>query len=228
MPLNSPERSPEPKTSSDGTEHNDIAAALPKRIGSVYLGREKAHGPGAIVLDDFFAATAAYAKLSRSHVPERADSAADTLILCVETPLPPSRTVLHRLRETHARAGARVYAIVLGDAGCSANAMRGCAERIKDACLSLELAWGGALIIGDAWGLERALRTAPRMGFWRRKISEGTDRLVAAARSGLPVSECQLRAGASSPIDPDDLIDVSKPIPAWTMCIRCFIDNVTR
>lgn len=116
------------------------------------------------------------------------------------------------------RAAERVriaYFIVCSDrSDVRADELGTCAERLRGTCAARGCTWGGMLFIGEAADLARRFDTA-RMGLWRRRTSEATDRLIAAIRSGVSVEECQLRAGAPTPIDPASAIDVRRPFPRW-------------
>ena len=116
------------------------------------------------------------------------------------------------------RAAERVriaYFIVCSDrSDVRADELGTCAERLRGTCAARGCTWGGMLFIGEAADLARRFDAA-RMGLWRRRTSEATDRLIAAIRSGVSVEECQLRAGAPTPIDPASAIDVRRPFPRW-------------
>ncbi len=116
----------------------------------------------------------------------------------------------------HAPERARItYFIVCSNRqDASTDELDTCAEKLKNACAARGNTWGGMLYIGSAADLARRFGTT-RMGIWRRRTSEATDRLIAAIRVGASVEECQLHAGAASPIDPASIIDVRRPFPRW-------------
>ena len=76
-----------------------------------------------------------------------------------------------------------------------------CEER----CEKHGFSWCGMLTVENA----RALfdyKGRPRLGFWRRPVSEALDRLIGAVRAGLPITESQRRAGTV--IDAGNVITV--------------------
>ena len=76
--------------------------------------------------------------------------------------------------------GRPVYLVFVGEATAG-----GAAEA---ACDGAGLVWAGGLVV-PGWSLVPGLLRHPRMGILRRPLSEATDDLVAAIRSGLTVKE---------------------------------------
>ena len=68
---------------------------------------------------------------------------------------------------------------------------------LQNWCRAAGLLWCGGLAVGGG-GMLTGLARSPRMGFMRRHTSEGTDRLIAAVRSGLSVCEAATAYGAST------------------------------
>ena len=83
------------------------------------------------------------------------------------------------------RAGALAYAVIeVGDAAEGPAT----ADGLGAACEWMGLRWAGALLVPRE-GLVPGLLRHPRMGALRRPLSEATDDLIAAVRSGLTVAE---------------------------------------
>lgn len=85
-----------------------------------------------------------------------------------------------------AATGARVYAIA---ASAAHDGSRGGAllDRLASICPDRDLRWSGGLVVTDADLVPRLMR-APRLGAWRRPVSEAIDQLVAAVRMDCPLS----------------------------------------
>lgn len=86
-----------------------------------------------------------------------------------------------RVAKSHT-ASLNVYAILTCD-DSELDAARATLQTIASSCSDEGTAWCGALVISDAAMLAR-LTHAPRMGFWRRAVSESVDELVLAIRCG--------------------------------------------
>lgn len=78
--------------------------------------------------------------------------------------------------ELHARA----YAIVATCGPDESSAMQ-TLQRMAAACAHVGLIWSGGLVVTDAELIPRLMR-APRLGAWRRPVSEAIDTLIAAVR----------------------------------------------
>lgn len=79
-----------------------------------------------------------------------------------------------------AEAGAHVYAIVTVP-GENATAGERLLQHLTSACAGAGCRWSGGLVVTDAELIPRLMR-APRLGAWRRPVSETIDKLVAAIR----------------------------------------------
>lgn len=87
---------------------------------------------------------------------------------------------------TLAAGNARVYAIVAVHDPDGFDAMW-TLQRVATACAHDGLLWSGGLVVTDAELIPRLMRT-PRLGAWRRPVSEAIDRLVAAVRLNCSLS----------------------------------------
>lgn len=81
--------------------------------------------------------------------------------------------------------GARVTALCASDDGDGAGA-RGALLDLAARCRSARLAWHGGVAFGGGGALPR-LMGSPRLGAYRRPLSQAVDRLIAAIRSGRPL-----------------------------------------
>lgn len=79
-----------------------------------------------------------------------------------------------------AEAGARVYAIVTVPGENAADGER-LLQHLTSTCAGTGCRWSGGLVVTDAELIPRLMR-APRLGAWRRPVSETIDTLVAAIR----------------------------------------------
>lgn len=85
-----------------------------------------------------------------------------------------------------AAGSARVYAIVAARDPDGSDAMQ-TLQRAAAACAHDSLLWSGGLVVTDAELIPRLMRV-PRLGAWRRPVSEAIDRLVAAVRLNCSLS----------------------------------------
>lgn len=172
-----------------------------------------------IMLDDFAEAFAVYARLSAA---EYGDAAASAPVL-QRISLPDMSTGAQGALDETGRfdavvigfaaecpcipelnrmvvLGARVYAI-----GALTDATTGdVAERLNideafgalaQTCRRDGLAWSGYLAVASAEVLPRLTRS-PRMGMFRRPVSEAIDRLILSVRTGSPFASEAVRPGA--------------------------------
>lgn len=89
--------------------------------------------------------------------------------------------------------GCAVYA-VCACPGCAADEALPRFAALERACGKRGLDWRGGLAIGAAQAVT-AFEHLPRLGFWRRPVSEGTDRLLLALRCGMPAGAIAARQG---------------------------------
>ena len=164
----------------------------------------------AAVLDDLADALRAYDRLARLRLgdasaeplvvtrteaacagePDRAGKA-DALVLGTNGTDGPEEA-LHTLAEDgaigHGRPAYLVFVEDAGDAESSWADAEASAQTLEAACEGAGLAWAGGLVV-PGWALVPGLLRHPRMGILRRPLSEATDDLVAAIRSGFTVEE---------------------------------------
>ena len=156
----------------------------------------------AAVLDDLADALRAYDRLARLRLgdesakplvvtrtevtcadePDRAGEA-DALVLGTNG-ADGHEEALHTLAEDGAIGQDRpVYLVFVGEDKPAASV-----QALEAACEGAGLAWAGGLVV-PGWALVPGLLRHPRMGALRRPLSEATDDLVAAIRSGFTVEE---------------------------------------
>ncbi len=92
-----------------------------------------------------------------------------------------------------AEAGAAIYAVCVC-MDCPAEEALGCLWALEQACEQRGLAWRGGLAIGDAQVVP-AFEHSPRLGFWRRPVSEGLDGLLLCVRCGADAGRQAMRPG---------------------------------
>lgn len=100
-----------------------------------------------------------------------------------EVPGTGSVDVLAAFLRSHASArarNARVYAIAVAAGRDEAPAQQAL-ECCADACSRVGLAWSGGVAADGGKQLVRRIH-GPRLGFWRRPLSQATDRLILALR----------------------------------------------
>lgn len=190
----------------------------PRHIGLIRNSTPEGVASLDFVLSDFQDALAAYARMSDTAVPEMTmlgnghgaqSSPIDTAILSVYART--TAEALDSLRSLYSSlhiADAlieerRVYGIVCVASPSDALGPLSC--ELESLTRQMDLTWCGMLGIGNADALA-GYDGYPRLGFWRRPVSEALDRFIGAVRSGLPISESQRLAGAV--IDADDTIAV--------------------
>ena len=161
----------------------------------------------AAVLDDLADALRAYDRLARLRLgdasaeplvvtrteatcadePDRTGEA-DALVLGTNGPEEALRTLAEDGTIGHGRPVYLVFVEDAGDAESSWADAEASAQTLEAACEGAGLAWAGGLVV-PGWALVPGLLRHPRMGILRRPLSEATDDLVAAIRSGLTVEE---------------------------------------
>ncbi|WP_287746275.1 hypothetical protein [Enorma sp.] len=94
------------------------------------------------------------------------------------------------------RPGTPIGMLAAGNAHDGSDA-REVVARAASACQSAGHPWIGGVIVTDGALLPRLMR-APRLGAWRRDVSEAVDCLVAAARLGRSLDELEDIMGAGT------------------------------
>lgn len=156
------------------------------------LCADEAAEAAAFVLDDFKDAYGAYEHMSSSVDEDPSfefleDTAkADVTVLVFTNPDKACEGI------AHLSAGTKVYGICLGDLMPS-QALAG----LETACKQKSCTWQGLLLITKEPRVVSALQKKPRLGWWRRKLSEGIDRLIACVRAGVSVQEAPDLFGAT-------------------------------
>lgn len=202
-----------------------------------------------LVLDDLADALAAYERISAvrtntpvAHIPctrltagatgvrRDAPAAPDALVLAgaVTPDTAPDDILAHAVqqiaRTTQLPDNACVWSIVLG-AGDDVLPSRKALLACRAACSALGARWCGGLMVPNAAMLP-ALMRSPRLGAFRRPLSESIDRLIAALRLGRPIDELdRMLDGAETPqhdentIAPAGIIEVPKTL-SWKLFAR--------
>lgn len=163
-----------------------------RQIACINICSEKASDAATFVLADFKDAYAAYEHMTSSANEEQnfefIDKAtqADSVVIAYES----AQEVCEYVATLH--TGTKVYGICLGDIMPSQ-----AIASIETACKRNECGWQGVLLISKEPVVVAALQKKPRLGWWRRKLSEATDRLIACVRAGVSVQEAADLFGAS-------------------------------
>ena len=154
-------------------------------------------GLAAFLLHDFDAAIRAYARVTGSAEPLPASVHAvvvfGTLEACTAWIM--ARADKHGGAEATDEAAARLYIVAYTDGAARGAACGGADEQAARAAAAAGFTWCGGCILGRAGALARLTRS-PRMGFWRRPVSQACDRVVGAARLGLSLSDAAAVTGA--------------------------------
>lgn len=90
-------------------------------------------------------------------------------------------------------AGTSVYAVCVC-VGCPAEEALGCLHALEEACDQRGLAWAGGVAVGHAQVVS-AFERSPRLGFWRRPVSEALDLMLLAVRCGSDAGLAAVRPG---------------------------------
>lgn len=91
----------------------------------------------------------------------------------------------------------RLYLVAYVPERVDAAACAAANEQMEQAALAGDLDWCGGCLIGRAGALACLVHT-PRMGFWRRPVAEACDRVIGAARLGLPLPIAAQIAGTDA------------------------------
>lgn len=81
-------------------------------------------------------------------------------------------------------------------------------------CQQVDARWSGAIVVTDARLIPRLVR-APRLGMWRRPVSQAIDRLVAAVRMSCALDELDELLGVESEHASTSSVLVASPHPLW-------------
>lgn len=172
-----------------------------------------------VLLNDFAEAFAVYARLSAADHGDVAASAPSLQRISLPDISPSAQGALDKTGRFDAAViglaaeyphvpdishmvvpGARVYAMcVLADAAADDDAEQrsidGALGTLAQACRRDDLTWSGCLAVTCAEVLPRLTRS-PRMGMFRRPVSEATDRLILSVRTGSPFASEAVSPGA--------------------------------
>lgn len=165
-----------------------------RRICCVNLCRTEAEAfeAAALLLADFEDAYAAYEKMSSAADSEpdfefiKKSKLADAVAVAFDN----ADALCAQVAKLS--AGTQVYGVYLGDA-LPSQAVMG----VDTACKRNDCAWQGSLLIAKDPAKVAVLMTKPRLGWRRRKLSEGIDRLIACARAGISIQAAPELFGAT-------------------------------
>lgn len=90
-------------------------------------------------------------------------------------------------------APSRLIYVIVATPNQEPEAARDLLQRLRALRDGHDLAWGGALVVADSPAIASLVR-APRMGFWRRPVSEAVDELVFALRCGANIASVSAHA----------------------------------
>lgn len=163
-----------------------------RHIYCANLCGDKASQAASFVLDDFKDAYIAYDGMSASvqdepsfDFVENAESA-NVAVIAYEL----AEDACEYIAKLPAKT--KVYGICFGDVMPS-QATAG----LGTACKRSECIWQGMLLCTKKPVVLLALQGKPRLGWWRRKLSEATDRLIACIRAGVSIKEAADLFGAT-------------------------------
>lgn len=105
----------------------------------------------------------------------------------------------------------RFYAIICNS--CSGEDAAAAHEAVC-ICRQVDARWSGTVVVTDARLVPRLIR-APRLGMWRRPVSQAIDRLVAAVRMGCALDELDGLLGVEPGRADTSNILVASPHPLW-------------
>lgn len=234
-----------------GRKRPQAASAPPRLIAVAGTGAGRG-GSASLLLDDFADALGAYARMGGTSTapdlirlelgiagPDPADvrtHAADAVVIGVDAPL--SGHERERIRDRLAASfapGVRTWCIACCAGASAAPAQRELAMLAR-AILPGAAAWRGGLALGGAEALPSLMRS-PRLGAFRRPVSEAIDRMVAAVRLGCAVSDLDAvlqggfigdapahrdAPGSDGGVDGDDGLGGNIIIPRSTLATRIF------
>ena len=167
------------------------------------------------IAHDFADAVAAYSRLSATQAPkvelaelktrQGAPQQAEPTSLVLVRPLStndahtgmPSEAIEHIVKSIPRSNEPLIYVVAYGDAAPSASDRQALAALRPD-IERMGANWGGALFLGGAETFEHLYRL-PRLGAYRRPISQAIDLLVCAARLGEPLEKAMRSIGHEDP-----------------------------
>ena len=167
------------------------------------------------VARDFADAVTAYSRLSKTQAPkvelaelktwQEATRQAEPASLVLVFPLAaksthacvPSKAIERIVKSLPCPNGPLIYVVAYGNAAPSASDRQALAALQHD-IEQMGANWGGALLLGGAETFEHLCRL-PRLGAYRRPISQAIDLLVCAARLGEPLEKAMCSIGHADP-----------------------------
>lgn len=185
----------EQRADTDATHHEHAS-----RLIALLDGSEAGDAVAALLLEDFSSALAAYVWMSGALKPqvERVDGGTASLpdgATAIVVALPADEGAAKRLSRTLDVLGLPetdaapplVYAIAyIKETAGTADASR--LGSLAAACQARGTRWGGGIALGES-ALYPKLFRSPRLGAYRRPLSQAIDRLVAAARMNATMRE---------------------------------------
>lgn len=167
------------------------------------------------VARDFADAVTAYSRLSKTQAPkvelaelktwQEATRQAEPASLVLVFPLAaksthacvPSKAIERIVKSLPCPNGPLIYVVAYGNAAPSASDRQALAALQHD-IEQMGANWRGALLLGGAETFEHLYRL-PRLGAYRRPISQAIDLLVCAARLGEPLEKAMCSIGHADP-----------------------------
>lgn len=140
----------------------------------------------------------------------------DTVVLAFEVASPADCELLggtlRALASSHViKPETHFYAIICDS--CSSEDI----ATVRDAmriCQQVDAHWSGAVVATDARLIPRLVR-APRLGMWRKPVSQAIDRLVAAVRMSCALDELDVLLGVEPEHASTSNVLVASPHPLW-------------
>lgn len=147
---------------------------------------------------------------------DRDPAGCDTVVFACEVTSPadcePLACALRTLASSNVfKPATRFYAIICNS--CSGEDTAAAHEAVC-ICRQVDARWSGAVVVTDA-RLVPCLIRAPRLGMWRRPVSQAIDRLVAAVRMGCALGELDGLLGVEPGRANTSNVLVASPHPLW-------------
>ena len=140
----------------------------------------------------------------------------DTVVLAFEVASPsdcePLGCALRALTNSCALKPATSFYAIICDS-CSSMGDTAAREAVC-ICRQVDARWSGAVVVTDARLVPHLIR-APRLGMWRRPVSQAIDRLVAAVRMGCALGELDGLLGVEPGRADTSNVLVASPHPLW-------------
>ncbi len=164
---------------------------------------------------DFVDAVAAYSRLSKAQAPkvelaelntwQETTQQAEPASLVLVFPLAaksthacvPSKAIKRIVKSLPCPNGPLIYAVAHSDSSPQETEHHALAA-LQHGIEQMDANWGGALLLGGAETFERLYRL-PRLGAYRRPLSQAIDLLVCAARLGEPLEKAMRSIGHADP-----------------------------